>query len=98
MSSDADQDNKERKFMENTNLVEEYPREYDKTQFEKILVAARRAKDIHGSRKTPLVDSDRKPPYVALEEMKAKLINTIYRTEEPVKLAAGESEESEEEE
>lgn len=95
MSSEADQDNKERILMENTNLVEEYPREYDKTQFEKILVAAKRAKDIHNSRKTPLIDSDRKPPYVALEEMKANLINTIYRKEEPVELVAEESEEEE---
>ena len=40
--------------MDNPELVEEYPREYELTQFEKIQVAATRAKDLHNANKTPL--------------------------------------------
>ena len=42
--------------MDNPELVEEYPREYELTQFEKIQVAAKRAKDLHNANKTPLVE------------------------------------------
>ncbi len=88
----------DKKATDNPDLVEEYPREYESTQFEKILVAARRAKDIHNLQKSPLLDSDRKPPYVALEEMKSNMINSVYREDEPAELVAKRSEEPEEDE
>jgi len=68
--------------MKNHELIEEYPRDYEQTQFEKILVTAKRAKDIHNNNKTPLVDSIRKSSYIALEEFNARKINSVYREEE----------------
>jgi DNA-directed RNA polymerase omega subunit len=64
------------------NLVEEYPKGAEVTQFEKILVAAKRAKDLHAGGKTPLVDTLHKEPYAALEEIKAGKVRRIYRPDE----------------
>lgn len=83
--------------MDNPELVEEYPRDYELTQFEKIQVAAKRAKDLHNANKTPLVETGRTAPYTALEELKEGVIRTVYREEEPVPMLSRESEESEEE-
>ncbi len=87
----------ERSPMDNPELVEEYPREYELTQFEKIQVAAKRAKDLHNANKTPLVEVPRTAAYTALEELKEGMIRTVYREEEPIPMLAGVSEESEEE-
>lgn len=84
--------------MKNEDLVEEYPREYETTQFEKVLVSARRAKDIHRGHKQALVESERKPAYVALEEYNKNIIHLMYPEEEPPEAIAAGSEESEEEE
>lgn len=81
--------------MNNPELVEEFPREYERTQFEKIKVAAKRAKDLHNSQKTPLVDSGRTAPYVALEELNSGMIKMVYREEEPIPVIAEETEEEE---
>jgi len=69
--------------MENRDLVEHYPREYEVTQFEKIVVAAKRAKDINTRRRAPLVP-DRKPAYQALQELNEGLLEIVYKEEEPV--------------
>lgn len=83
--------------MDNPELVEEYPREFKMTQFEKIIVASKRAKDMHNQDKAPLVLSDRKIPYVALEELQEDMIKVVYR-EEPVDLLAEDSDGDDEEE
>ena len=67
----------------NTDLVEEYPREFDITQFEKVLVAAKRAKDLHTGRRASLVD-ERKSSYQALEEIGRGLLEVVYREDEPL--------------
>ena len=84
--------------MDNPELVEEYPREYETTQFEKILVAARRAKDLHNDDRAPMVFSDRKAAYVALQEIKEKKISLIQDKNDQLELTGGERGESEEEE
>ena len=77
-------------------LVEEFPREYELTQFEKVLVAAQRAKDLHNSGKAPLLETHYKSPYTALAEIRAKKINPVYREEEPPETGKEEGEDSEE--
>ena len=69
--------------MENRELVEEYPREYEMTQFEKILVAAKRAKDLHTGRRAALVDF-RKESYQAIQEINEGRLELIYKEDEPV--------------
>lgn len=83
--------------MDNPDLVEEYPRDFKMTQFEKIIVAAKRAKDLHNHDKAAMVDSQRKIPYVALEELRQDEIKAIYREEEKVELLAEDSEDEEDE-
>ncbi|HUJ73992.1 MAG TPA: DNA-directed RNA polymerase subunit omega [bacterium] len=78
-------------------LVEEYPKKSELTQFEKVLVAARRAKDLHRGQQAQLVESEHKEPYVALEELREGKIHRVYREEEPAELAAPAAEETEEE-
>ena len=84
-------------YMDNPELVEEFPREYERTQFEKIKVAAKRAKDLHNSQRAALVDSNRTAPYVALEELSSGMIKIVYREEEIIPMITGEAEEAEEE-
>ena len=86
--------------MDNPELIEEYPTEYEVTQFEKILVAARRAKDLHNDDRAPMVFSDRKAGYVALQEIREKKITMVYWEEEekPAGMIANDSENGEEEE
>lgn len=80
-------------------LVEEYPREIELTQFEKILVAARRAKDLHDHDKIALAYNHYTAPYLALEELREGKITPVYREEDPTEgLPEAESEENEEEE
>lgn len=68
-------------------LVEEYPRDYKVTLFEKVLMAAKRAKALHNG-KMPLVASMRKDTYLALEEARHEMIRLAYREEElPQELA-----------
>ncbi len=82
--------------MKNHNLIEEYPREYESTQFEKVLLAAKRAKDLHNADKAPMVLSDRKAGYVALEEILEKKIFLLYKEEEAVTEMISDDNESEE--
>ena len=78
-------------------LVENYPRQVEVTQFEKVLVAAKRAKDLHNGGKVPLIDTEHKPAYAALEELRDGIILRVYRAEEPVPVAVPAPEEDEEE-
>jgi len=80
-------------------LVEEYPKRYESTQFEKVIMASRRAKDLHTGKSVGLVPSEHKVPYLALEEIKNHAVELVYREDEPeAELLADEAEESEEEE
>jgi DNA-directed RNA polymerase subunit K/omega len=63
------------------DLVEDYARDFKLTLFEKVLLAAKRAKALHLG-KMPLVDSLRKDTYLALEELKEGKIELAYREEE----------------
>jgi DNA-directed RNA polymerase subunit K/omega len=81
------------------DLVEEFPKEPGLTQFEKILVAARRAKDLHDHDKVELIHDHFTAPYIALQELREGFIRPVYREEEePTVLLEDESEDAEEEE
>lgn len=84
--------------MDNPILVEEFPREYENTQFEKIKVTAKRAKDLHNLQKTPLVDSGRTAAYTALEEYNEGKIRIVYKKEDPPPMIAENGEDGEDEE
>jgi len=64
------------------DLIEEYPRDPKLTQFEKILLAAKRAKDLHDHDKISLADDHFTSPYLALQEIKEGKINLTYSEEE----------------
>ncbi|HEX7927021.1 MAG TPA: DNA-directed RNA polymerase subunit omega [bacterium] len=64
-------------------LVENYPKQAELTQFEKVLISARRAKDLHNGGKVPLVETEHKPAYAALEELRDGILRRIYREPEP---------------
>lgn len=79
-------------------LVEEFPKEPKLTQFEKILVAARRAKDLHDHDKVELVHDHFTAPYIALQELKEGIILSVYREDEaPPALPEDDSEDADEE-
>ena len=81
------------------DLVEEFPRDNEQTQFEKILVAAKRAKDLHDHDKIPLAYNHHTAPYLALQELREGKITSVYREEEPLEeLPKEEGEDNEEEE
>ena len=83
--------------MSNLVLIEEYPKDAAITQFEKVLVAAKRAKDLHRGTKVPLLETEHKYTYIALEEIRAEKIHLSYREDEPSELPAPAAEEEEEE-
>jgi DNA-directed RNA polymerase subunit K/omega len=83
--------------MTTLSLIEEYPKDVQLTQFEKVLVAAKRCKDLHKGTRMALVDSEHKDTYVALEELKTQAIHSSYQEEEPSELPAPVAEEEEEE-
>lgn len=83
--------------MDNPELVEEFPREFKTTQFEKIVVAAKRAKHLHNEDRAPMVLSDRKAGYVALQELKEDKIRVVYPESETVEKIGEEREETEDE-
>lgn len=64
------------------DLVEEFPREPEITQFEKIIIAARRAKDLHDHDKVELVHTQLTAPYTALGELREGMIRPTYAAEE----------------
>ena len=68
-------------------LVEEYLREPVMTQFEKVLMTAKRAKDLHNEDKAPYVEEDHKAAFLALAELNAGAIRLIYKEAEPVQIA-----------
>ena len=78
-------------------LVEEYPKVYKTTLFEKVLMAAKRAKALHGG-KMPLLSSLHKDTYLALEEIQNEKIRLAYREEEPPQALAYVSDEDGEDE
>jgi DNA-directed RNA polymerase subunit K/omega len=81
------------------DLVEEFPKEPTMTQFEKILVTARRAKDLHDHDKVELAHDHFTAPFSALQELKEGFIRLVYREEEePPALLEDDSEDAEEEE
>jgi DNA-directed RNA polymerase subunit K/omega len=78
-------------------LVEEFPKEPKLTQFEKILVAARRAKDLHDHDKVELAHNHFTAPYTSLQELKEGIILPLYHEEEaPAALLEDDSEDEEE--
>ena len=79
------------------DLIEEFPREPKITQFEKILIAARRAKDLHDHDKIELVHSHLTAPYTALQELRLGMIHAAYAPEEPPVLVEDDSEDADEE-
>lgn len=81
------------------DLVEEFPRTPEFTQFEKIIIAARRAKDLHDHDKVELVHNHLTAPYTALQELRSGMIRATYAPEEeaPV-LLEDDSEDADEEE
>lgn len=80
------------------DLVEDHDKnDTGLTQFEKIIVAAKRAKDLHNKGRLALLDSEHKNSYIALEELRDELINTIYKDDEPAALTAGDDEDEDEE-
>lgn len=62
------------------DLVEEYPRDYKTTLFEKILMATKRAKDLRNG-KVPLLPPEHKEPYQALLEIREGLLELAYSDE-----------------
>jgi DNA-directed RNA polymerase omega subunit len=78
-------------------LVENYPKQPELTQFEKVLISARRAKDLHNGGKVPLVETEHKPAYAALEELRDGILRRIYREPEPVQIAPAATEEDDDE-
>lgn len=79
------------------DLVENYPREYEITQFEKVLLAVARAKDLHTGKAVQLVPSTHKHPYMALEEAKEKAIALDYKIDADAEAIPEDSDDSEEE-
>lgn len=80
------------------DLVEEFPINPTLTQFEKILIAVKRAKDLHEEDKVQLVFNHHTSPYLALQEIRDGLIIPVYREEEPpVEQIGEESDEGDEE-
>lgn len=77
-------------------LVEEYPKDYKSTLFEKVLMAAKRAKALHNG-KMPLLPSIKKDTYLALEEAKQSMIVLAYRDEEPQQAVAHAGEDGDDE-
>ena len=69
------------------NLVEEYSREPVMTQFEKVLMTSKRAKDLHNEDKAPYVEEDHKAPFLALAELRAGAIRLVYKEAEPIVIA-----------
>lgn len=65
------------------DLVEEFPINPSLTQFEKILIAVKRAKDLHEEDKVQLVFNHHTSPYLALQELRDGMITAVYREEEP---------------
>lgn len=81
------------------DLVEEFPKEPAITQFERILVASKRAKDLHDHDKVELIHDHFTAPYIALQELNEGFIRPVYREEEePPELLEEDSEDAEEEE
>ncbi len=66
------------------DLVEEFPKNPEITQFEKIIIAARRAKDLHDHGRVSLVENHHTAPYLALQELRDEIIMPTYREEEPL--------------
>ena len=69
-------------------LVEDYPRQPTMTQFEKVLMCAKRAKDLHNEDKAPYVEDDHKAAFLALAELRVGVIQLVYKEEEPSKTAS----------
>lgn len=65
------------------DLVEEFPINPELTQFEKILIAVKRAKDLHEEDKAQLVYNHHTSPYLALQELRDGMITAAYREEQP---------------
>ena len=65
------------------DLVEEFPRNPEMTQFEKILLAAKRAKDLHNDDRAPMSVAHHTASYTALQELRSGLILPVYADSEP---------------
>ncbi len=93
-------DPSQRSRMSYLELVEEFPKNPPYTQFEKILLAARRAKDLHDGDKAPLAYNHPTSPYTALQEVNEAKVLPTYREEEeePAALLEEEGEDADEEE
>ena len=76
------------------DLVEEYPKDYETTLFEKIIMASRRAKDLARG-KAPLIDSIHRETYLAIEEIREGYLGLVYRDDDEIKALEVETEEAE---
>lgn len=87
-----------RSIPEFLDLVEELPKHPEYTTFEKILLASRRAKDLHNEDRASLAEvHHRSAAYQALQEIKEGVVRLAYREEEPApQITDDESEEEEE--
>lgn len=80
------------------DLVEEIPKHPEYTTFEKILLASRRAKDLHNEDRASLAEvHHRSAAYQALQEIKEGVIRLAYREEEPAPQITDDEGEEEEE-
>ena len=64
------------------DLVENYPREPELTQFEKVLAAAKRAKSLHNEDRVPYVHEYQTAGYTAIGEINTGLVKIVYKEEE----------------
>ena len=63
------------------DLVENYPRDPEMTQFEKVLAAAKRAKSLHNEDLVPYVHEYQTAGYTAIGEINTGLVKVIYKEE-----------------
>lgn len=69
------------------DLVEDHDKnDNTMTLFEKVIVAGKRAKDLHNKGRMPMVVSENTSAYIALEELRDAQINVVYSEEEVVAL------------
>ncbi|MDH4121461.1 MAG: DNA-directed RNA polymerase subunit omega [Deltaproteobacteria bacterium] len=62
------------------DLVEEFPKDFKSTMFEKVLMATRRAKDLHKGA-DPLFHAFHSDTYLALEEISRGMIKLEYQVD-----------------
>lgn len=69
------------------DLVEEYPQFPKYTQFEKVLIAAKRAKSLHNDDRVPYVHDLISAGYTALAEYNQGILKPVYKDAGPEAVA-----------